>query len=112
MKKETHMIKVYQIQLSNAEVDAINRGEQSLKSKAYFGRLFHRTFKPEYFVYYDHVASVDADNMETAFRLMNLWEDESKIQKHARCSSMSVGDILELEDGSRYRCTSFGFDPL
>jgi hypothetical protein len=105
------MIKVYQIQLTNDEVDAINRGEQSPKAKAYFGRLFGRP-KPEYFEYYDHVASVDADNMETAFRLMNLWEDESKIQKHARCSSMSVGDILELEDGSRHRCASFGFDPL
>lgn len=105
------MIKVYQIQLTNAEVDAINRGEESPKSKAYFGRSFDRLFKPEFFEHYEHVATVDAINMEDAYRLMNLWEDESKIKRFGRCSSMSVGDILEV-DGKFYRCASFGFDDL
>jgi len=106
------MIKVYQIQLTDAEVDAINRGEETKKSKAYFARSFDRTFSAEMFEYYTHVANVDTTDMEDAFREMNLWEDESKIERLGPCSSMSVGDILELEDGSRYRCSSFGFTPL
>lgn len=103
------MIKVYQIQLTDAEADAINRGEQTEKSKAYFSRMFDGDLKPEIFQFYTHVANVDTDDMEEAFRAMNLWDDEVVVQKLTRCSSMSVGDILELENGQRYRCASFGF---
>jgi hypothetical protein len=103
------MIKVYQIRLTGAEVAAINRGEETEKSKAYFARSFERTFKAEMFEHYTHVANVYTDDMEQAFHEMNTWEDETMVERLGRCSSMSVGDILELEDGSKYRCASFGF---
>ena len=107
------MIKVYQIRLTNEEVDAINRDETFPKAKAFFDRSFDRTFKAENFQYYTHVANVDTNDMEEAFKAMNLWDDAAEVQKVAtRCSSMSVGDILELEDGSRYRCASWGFTAL
>ena len=107
--KEKDMIKVYQIQLTDAEMDAFNRGDQTEKTKAYLSRMFDGTFKPEIFEHYTHVANVDTNDMEDAFRLMNLWEDESKIERLGRCSSMSVGDILEMEDGTMFRCASWGF---
>ena len=120
MKKEVIvMIKVYQIQLTDAEVDAINRGEETEKGKAYFARSFERTFKAENFQFYTHVANVDVDGFEQAFRAMNLWEDDENFDRIElvgsgafRCSSMSVGDILEDHDGKLYRCASFGFTPL
>jgi hypothetical protein len=110
------MIKVYQIQLTDAEYNAINRGEHTEKTKAYYDRMFSDTFKAEQFKFYTHVANVHPDDpymlpMEEAFQLMNLWEDVSKVEKLGRCSSMSVGDILEV-DGKFYRCASFGFDPI
>ena len=105
------MIKVYQIQLTDAEINAINSGETSDRIKAYFGRSSDGNFKAENFQYYTHVANVDTNDMEEAFELMNLWEDESKIEKLGRCSSMSVGDILEY-NGQLYRCASFGFTQL
>lgn len=102
------MIKVYQIALTDAEIDAINRGEETEKSKAYFGRSFDGTFKAENFQYYTHVATVDTNDMEKAFEYMNLWNSD-KVQKVTRLvSSMSVGDILEY-NGQLYRCASFGF---
>lgn len=104
------MIKVYQIRLTDAEVDALNRGEQFEKGKAYFSRMFDGTFKPEIFEHYTHVANVHTDDMEDAFREMNLWENPDNISMMVPlCSSMSVGDILELEDGSLYRVSSWGF---
>lgn len=107
------MIKVYQIQLTEAEVDALNRGENNDKFKAYFSRMFDGTFKPEIFEHYTHVANVDVEDMEEAFTAMNLWDaTEYRIEKLGPCSSMSVGDILELEDGSRYRCASWGFTAI
>lgn len=105
------MIKVYQIQLTDAEVAAVNNGETSDRIKAYFDRLFERTFKAENFQYYNHVANVDTNDMEEAFALMNLWEDESKVEKLGPCSSMSVGDILDV-DGTLFRCASFGFEAI
>ena len=112
------MIKVYQIQLTDAEIDAINRDESFPKAKAFFDRSFESTFKPENFQYYTHVANVDVDGFEQAFRAMNLWEDDENFDRveivtaDGFCNSMSVGDILEDHDGKLYRCASFGFTAL
>ena len=107
------MIKVYQIQLTDEEIDAINRGETFPKHLAYFNRSLDSRFKAEDFQYYTHVANVETDDMEEAFMLMNLWENESAIERITpRCSSMSVGDILEDADGKLYRCASFGFERI
>ena len=112
MKKEVIvMIKVYQIQLTDLEITIANSGGNSPRLKAYFDRSFESTFKAENFQYYDHVANVDTDDMDNTFELMNLWNDVSKVEKIGPCSSMSVGDILEV-DGKLYRCASFGFTAL
>ena len=108
------MIKVYQIQLTNAEIDMINSGETSVRIKAYFDRSLESNFKAENFQYYTHVANVDTNDMENAFEAMNLWEESiyfEDVFKLGRCSSMSVGDILE-SNGQLYRCSSFGFTLL
>lgn len=107
------MIKVYQIQLTDAEIDSTAAGREAVlspKLNAYFGRSF--SFKAENFQYYTHVANVHTNDMEDAFRLMNLWEDASKVEKLDRCSSLSVGDVLEMENGERYLCASFGFERI
>ena len=103
------MIKVYQIQLTDLEIAAANSDRISPRIKAYFERSFDTMFKAENFQYYDHVANVDTDNMDDAFGLMNMWDDVSKVEKLGPCSSMSVGDILDV-DGKLFRCASFGFD--
>ena len=98
------MIKVYQIQLTNEEVDIVNSdGEYTPRLKAFFGRSLDSKFKAENFQYYNHVANVDTNDMEEAFRAMNLWDDAAQVQKFGPCSSMSVGDILVMEDGSKFR---------
>lgn len=112
------MIKVYQIQLTNEEIDAANSGDGAYtnpKIKAYFDRSFESTFKAENFQYYTHVANVDVDGFEQAFEAMNLWEESSlfdRVERIGRCSSMSVGDIIADHDGTLYRCASFGFTKL
>jgi hypothetical protein len=106
------MIKVYQIQLTNAEIDMINNGETSPRIKAYFDRSWPMSpFKAENFQYYTHVATVDTRDMEKAFEYMNLWNSD-KVQKITRAvSSMSVGDILEY-NGTKFRCATFGFEEI
>ena len=104
------MIKVYQIQLTDAEIAAVNNGETSDRIQAYFTRSFAVPFKAENFQYYTHVANVDTNDMEEAFAAMNLWEGAT-VEKLGPCSSMSVGDILEV-DGKLFRCASSGFDAI
>ena len=104
------MIKVYQIQLTDAEIAAVNNGETSDRIQAYFTRSFAVPFKAENFQYYTHVANVDTNDMEEAFAAMNLWEGAT-VEKLGPCSSMSVGDILDV-DGKLFRCASVGFDEI
>jgi hypothetical protein len=106
------MIKVYQIQLTDAEIDMINSGETSDRIKAYFDRSWPMsTFKAENFQYYTHVATVDTRDLEKAFEYMNLWNSD-KVQKvTSTVSSMSVGDILEY-NGTKFRCATFGFEEI
>jgi hypothetical protein len=107
------MIKVYQIQLTDAEISAVNNGETSDRIKAYFDRSFDGSFKAENFQYYTHVANVSTLDMEQAFEFMNLWEQPERVEKLIPyVASMSVGDILEMEDGSKFRCASVGFDEI
>lgn len=107
------MIKVYQLQLTNEEMAIVNSdGWYTPRIHAYFAKGSETRFRAAHFQYYNHVANVHTDDMEDAFREMNLWEDESMIERLGRCSSMSVGDILELEDGSLHRVASFGFTAL
>jgi len=111
------MIKVYQIQLTDAEVAELNsKGWGGLEADTRLAAYRDRglKFKSKYFQFYDHVANVYTDDMEEAFALMNLWNDENKVETFydRSCSSMSVGDILETEDGQRYRCSSFGFTTI
>lgn len=106
------MIKVYQIQLTDAEFAAVNNGETSDRIKAYFNRSFDSTIPN--FQYYTHVANVDTNDMEEAFEVMNLWQESSlfdRVEKLGKCSSMSVGDILDV-DGTLFRCASFGFEEI
>lgn len=108
------MIKVYQISLSDYEhrLIEIEGWAANAKIKAYADRLFDRKFEIGSFKFYEPVAIVDADSMDVAFELMNLWEQPERIQKlKMRVPSMSVGDILE-KDGEFYRVASFGFDKL
>jgi hypothetical protein len=107
------MIKLYQIRLTDQEVNMVN-GDcgYTPRIKAYFDRMFDSTFKAENFQYYDHVANIKTQDFETAFELTNKWNDPSRVEKLGRCSSMSVGDILEDDDGKLYRCALFGFDAL
>ena len=110
------MIKVYQIQLTDAEIAVVNGGgDYTPRIKAYFDRSFESSFKAENFQYYTHVANVDVDGFEQAFEAMNLWDvyrDNDRVEKLGPCSSMSVGDIVADHDGKLYRCASFGFTQL
>jgi hypothetical protein len=106
------MITIYQIQPTNSQIDAFNAGQSvpsiEAKRKLMFGS---KDFTPDMLQYFTEVAKVDTDDLEMAFELTNLWNDESKVTRLERMSSTSVGDIF-MKDGRYFMVDSFGFEEL
>lgn len=109
------MIKVYQIRLNDSDMIQLRaEGWESTNPKiqAYGKRSFIEPQDVD-MQFYDHVANVLTYDREDAFRLMNLWEQPDLVQVIDReVCSMSVGDIVEMDNGTRYLCASFGFKEI
>ena len=109
------MITIYQIQLTNEQIDTINaHGHDSVPAqKAKLDVMFgSEGFKVENLKYYTMTMTVDTPELEEAFELTNLWNDKSRVVRYgARQSSSSVGDIFG-KDGRYYMVDRFGFTEL
>ena len=106
------MITIFQIQPTNEQIDSFNAGTSVPSIEAKRNLMFGASnFEISMLQYFTEVCRVDTNDLEKAFELTNLWEDESKIVRKARMSSTSVGDIFG-KDGRYYMVDSFGFTEL
>jgi len=73
-----------------------------------------KAWKPEWFAEMDMVATVDTTDLDEAFAIMNRWtdSDEAKVTRLAPLHSLSVGDILETDDGKFYLVDDWGFEEI
>lgn len=94
------MKKVWQIQLDAFSAPRYNAKHQLMING-------HKAWKSEFKDLYTHVATIDVDTAEDAFELCNLWNNPNLVEWKGNCHSLSVGDIVEFEDGSWYLCDSF-----
>jgi len=67
--------------------------------------------------FYDHVADIEATDLHDVFRVGNVGPEElitpeEAIARHAQMHSISVGDVLEYDDGWRYVVLPTGFSPV
>ena len=107
--------KVYQIQLTDAEIDLINEKghdavhKQSLKLDMNFkdntGAIAADAFNRGY---YTHVANITADTLEGVFHVGNMGPEEN-IERMSRMHSISIDDIVENADGEQSVVATFGF---
>ena len=109
---------VYQIQLTNAEVDLINtKGPTAVPSYVAklnmsmdfaggkIGGLAYDAFEAGYYTY---VANIEAKDPNQVFEIGNMGP-ESKIERLNRMSSLSVGDVIIDEEGQCIVVASIGF---
>ena len=61
--------------------------------------------------FYDHVADIEATDLEDVFHVGNVGPEEA-ITRHAPMHSISVGDVIEYDDGVRYVVLPTGFAPV
>ncbi len=105
------MITIYQIRLTDEQIDRVNLSGFDAVPEAHARitmQLGALKWKDEYSKFYTRVYEVATDDLDEAFELTNLWEDESRITRFQRGSSTSVGDIL-VKDGDCYIVDAFGF---
>ena len=110
--------KVLQIQLTDAEIDMVNEGVQ-VRKHVLKTHMFGKSVMPSatnamYLGYYDHVLTVDADNLNYVFYIGNVMDDRNldKVQVHGTFSSVSVGDIIVDENDLAFVVDTFGFEML
>ena len=98
------MIKVYQVQ-----------DQEAIFPKTTFtygmGDIGWDPLVDDNFSKYDHVANIATDDLSSAYRIGNIGP-EGDINRKASMHSISVGDILEKENGERYIVARSGFDKL
>jgi len=109
------MYKVFQIRLSDADVDMINEhGHNSVpKQKAKMDMILaedinvpaSQAFKDGYF---EHVANINANDLEDVFEVGNIGPEE-QIERFKPMHSISVGDIVIDESGNKSVVASLGF---
>ena len=110
--------KLYQIQLTDQEVDKINaEGHNSvpkhrLKLDMSFNDNVAELAKQAMDKgYYTHVSNIEAEGLEGVFEVGNIGP-ESAITRLGRMHSVSVADVVETPEGVRHVVASVGFEQL
>lgn len=106
------MITIYQIHLTNEEINRANReGFEAVPAVLAKTRMMlgfdHSKFSEDYIKYYRPTYEVDTDDLDEAFEATNLWDGYS-VRRLAPGSSSSVGDIF-VKDGDCFIVDNFGF---
>jgi hypothetical protein len=109
---------IYQIQLSDAQVDLINAKGHSAVPSHMAKMDMTMDFRGEKIGglasdawdngYYTHVANIEADNPNGVFHVGNVGP-EDKIERLTRMSSLSVSDVIVDEEGQIIVVAPVGF---
>lgn len=107
---------IYQISYTDSDIDAINAGVSNAKRDVKSGMSMD--FRGEKTVglaeralhegLYTGVAIIEANDLNQVFEIGNIGP-ETSITRLNRMHSISVGDLIEDEDGNRHVVASFGF---
>lgn len=107
---------VWQIQYSDADIEAINAGETNAKREAKTEMNFDFSGKNISGIadkalmdgLYTHVSDIRAETPEHCFEIGNIGP-ESAITRFSRMSSLSVGDIVVDVEGNVLVVANYGF---
>jgi len=112
--------KIFQIRLSDEDYDKIHDHVSVPKNKARLD-IHVATYDDKDISslvrealdrgFYDHVADIEATDLEDVFHVGNVGPEEA-ITRHAPMHSISVGDVIEYDDGVRYVVLPTGFAPV
>jgi len=107
---------VYQISYTDSDIDAITSGvsnpKHDVKSAMSIDFSGEKTVglaeRALHEGLYTAVSYIEANDLDQVFEIGNIGP-ETNIIRLNRMSSVSVGDLIEDEDGNRHVVASFGF---
>ena len=108
---------VYQINLTNEEIEHVNAGavipRYGAKTNMMFGDgLASKAADAMSTGYYEHVATIEAEDLNAVFEIGNMGPEEN-ISRFKSMSSVSVGDVITNEDMTKsWVVAPMGFDRL
>lgn len=104
---------LYQIRLTDEQIDEVNSGETPEFYQKYLGITMSPTALKVLDArdMYSKVAEIKADNLEDVFTIGNIGP-ESAITRLARMKSVSVGDVVVDQYGAAYVCATFGWQEV
>jgi hypothetical protein len=88
---------------------------QSKKDAKYEMMMGAKRWQPEFAQYYVVSYEVATDDLEEAFELTNLWDDETEEKVNilnGPAPSSSVGDIFVVENGQCFIVDGMGFKQI
>jgi|TARA_B110000908_G_C10211605_1_gene430548 hypothetical protein len=110
--------KLFQIKLSDADVDLINaKGHDAVPHhKAKLDMQFSKSIaskagKAIADGYYSHVANITADTLEGVFHVGNMGPEEN-IERLNEMHSVSVADVVQDSNGIMHVVADFGFEKV
>jgi hypothetical protein len=108
---------IYQIQYTDADVEAINSGRPNAKRQ--YRTEMDFDFRGENIAenaaeaftldLYTNVAIIEAADLEHVFQISNIGNEEHRIERLTRMASISVGDIIIDENNIVWVVAPFGF---
>jgi hypothetical protein len=118
----TTQFNIFQNQLDKETRDELNRigwdeaAEKFSSVRTHLEMTFRASadkFEPEMSSDYELVAQIEAEDLEDAFRISNLGNQEESVTRFAPMHSLSVGDVVEnTYDGSFWLCCDVGFQEI
>jgi hypothetical protein len=112
--------KLFQIKLSNQEVDTINaqghgsvpkhkmKLDMSMKFKGDISSIAKEALDNGF---YTHVSNITAENLNHVFQVGNIGPEEN-IERLAPMHSVSVADIIVEPNGTKHVVASMGFQEI
>ena len=110
---------IHQISLTDAQYDAINNDEivpaftaKTKMSMDFNGDNIQANTADAFFAgHYSHVANITANDLAHVFEISNMGPEQN-IERLARKSSLSMGDIVIDENNIVWVVASFGFEEV
>jgi len=110
---------IYQISLTRQEIDTLNLVGWDVAQKrypkiaAYLNSMHFPTLDKieNAFSFYEKVAKIEASDLNQVFEFGNVGPEDA-IERLAPMHSVSVGDLIEDENGAFHFVASFGFEPV
>lgn len=103
---------VFQVILTNNEINRANSGERFPKYEAYRDAICGEPAAAYAGGFYEPVAAIEAEDLEDVFHIGNVFYPEENIRRLSRMHSVSVGDIIRDPDGVDWAVAGVGFERM